>query len=91
MCGIAGILSPSMARDDLDAALADPAIVHYAGDDKPWLERSSVRFRQLWWEVLAETPWAGKYAGERTSRRAEVIRRARWAAAILVRGTNSPL
>lgn len=38
-------------------ARANPAIIHFIGPYKPWHFRCKHKFRHLYWEHLANTPW----------------------------------
>ena len=48
-------------RDELEHAIADPAIVHLTQSafSRPWEAASSHPLRDLWFEVLDRTAWAG--------------------------------
>lgn len=48
-------------RDELDAALADPGIVHFNTGSlgRPWLLGCTHPFREEWYEALDSTPWSG--------------------------------
>jgi len=74
-------------RSTLEAALADPAVVHFCGGtfNRPWVEPSRSPFREQWCEYLDRTPWAGwRPRREAAPRRA--LRRARRSARVLLRG-----
>lgn len=60
----AGDDDPMRAMEDpdlLDAAIRDPAIVHFCLGmwKRPWQPESRHRFRYEWFELLDTTPWAG--------------------------------
>jgi lipopolysaccharide biosynthesis glycosyltransferase len=44
--------------EEIDAAIRDPALLHYAGRHKPWLTDVVPPRADAWWAVLAETPWS---------------------------------
>ena len=76
----------AIAPDELETARLDPAVVHFAGERKPWHVDSRVPWRDDWFDVLEETPWAGQGPTRRS--RAPVralrvlerrLRRASWA------------
>ncbi len=45
--------------DELEAAYADPAIVHFSGLSKPWNPRCTHPYRDDWFAALQQTAWAG--------------------------------
>jgi lipopolysaccharide biosynthesis glycosyltransferase len=73
---------------ELDEARTNPAIVHFASPEKPWIERSTVPFRDDWWEVAADSPWSSQPADP--ARRPDLVqeakRRLRCAARLIVKG-----
>ncbi|MEX1007530.1 MAG: glycosyltransferase family 8 protein [Acidimicrobiia bacterium] len=74
-------------RELLEAALADPAIVHFCGGtfNRPWVEPSRNPYRQEWFEWLDRTPWAG-WRPRRESAMRRALRRAGRAGRVLTRG-----
>jgi lipopolysaccharide biosynthesis glycosyltransferase len=46
-------------RDALDRAIADPAIIHLSGTDRPWEVGSLHPHRDAWFAALDRTPWWG--------------------------------
>ncbi|MEX0431336.1 glycosyltransferase family 8 protein [Spiribacter insolitus] len=44
-------------KDDLAAALRNPAIVHYINNSKPWLYKSTHPLKSLYWHYLQMTPF----------------------------------
>lgn len=46
-------------RRAFDRAKAHPTIVHYAGDERPWIRGSRNPYGYLYREYLKLTPWAG--------------------------------
>ena len=44
---------------ELEAAYADPAIVHFSGLSKPWNARCAHPYRDEWLDLLEQTAWAG--------------------------------
>jgi UDP-glucose/galactose:(glucosyl)LPS alpha-1,2-glucosyl/galactosyltransferase len=53
---------------DIRAAIADPAVIHFIGEHKPWHYRCRHPYRGRYFEFLAETPWKGKPIEGRTLR-----------------------
>lgn len=47
-----------IGKEDYDAARREPVIVHYAGDERPWIHGNRNPYREAYLESLAETPWA---------------------------------
>jgi hypothetical protein len=72
--------------DALDAAVRDPAIVHFCLGmwKRPWQPESRHRYRGEWFELLDSTDWAGWRPVEPGSL-FKLKRRARRAAAELMR------
>lgn len=50
-------LAWALWREDVEEALADPAVIHYTDRPKPWYAECRHPRRSLWYEVLAETAW----------------------------------
>jgi lipopolysaccharide biosynthesis glycosyltransferase len=46
-------------REEVEAAIANPAVIHYSSTDTPWNPDSRHPLADLWSEVLDETEWAG--------------------------------
>jgi lipopolysaccharide biosynthesis glycosyltransferase len=46
--------------EEVKAAAADPAIVHFVGPYKPWHYRSRHPYRERYFDYLASTPYAGR-------------------------------
>jgi lipopolysaccharide biosynthesis glycosyltransferase len=46
-------------REALEAAIADPAIVHLSGTDRPWDVGSVHPYRDEWFATLDRTAWSG--------------------------------
>jgi len=45
--------------EDVAAAVADPAVVHFTGRIKPWMPNGPAFSRPEWYEVLDTTAWQG--------------------------------
>ncbi|HWK26123.1 MAG TPA: glycosyltransferase family 8 protein [Solirubrobacter sp.] len=52
-------LAWALWRQDVDAALADPAIVHYTERDKPWMPGSRHPLAERWFAALDASAWCG--------------------------------
>jgi lipopolysaccharide biosynthesis glycosyltransferase len=78
----------AVAPAEIDEAMRDPRVVHFAGALKPWLPEVKVPFRDEWLEVLEETPWAGSLPPRqhRAIRAAKLARRRLQAAVAGLRG-----
>jgi lipopolysaccharide biosynthesis glycosyltransferase len=74
-------------RDTLASAIEDPAIVHFNTSSlgRPWQHGCIHPYRDLWFEHLDLTPWAG-WRPPKPSRTREIVRRIRRAGRILIRG-----
>jgi lipopolysaccharide biosynthesis glycosyltransferase len=73
--------------DEIDEARTNPAIVHYASPAKPWIRGTETPFREEWWEVVADSPWASQPPDHpRRHVVRESRRRVRQALRTLVRG-----
>lgn len=51
-------LSWALWRDDVEAAMTDPAIVHYTGGFKPWADGEDHPFARRWFETQSRSHWA---------------------------------
>ena len=81
--GIRALEDPAV----LDAAIADPAVVHLCRSHwtRPWEPGCEHPFRDEWFALLDTTPWAG-WRPEEPSRTTRIAQRTKLAAATLVRG-----
>ena len=77
-------LSWALWRDDVATAVADPAIVHYTEDNKPWRGRLDHPFAREWFEQLSRTSWADWQPGKPPLRR--IVDRVRRAGRVLTHG-----
>ena len=84
--GVRALESPDL----LDAAISDPAVVHFCRSlwSRPWEPESRHPYRDEWFELLDETPWAGWRPAE-PGRASRIVRRARRATETLFRGYAS--
>lgn len=48
-----------MTREEYEKAKRHPAIIHYAGDERPWIAGNMNHYRRAYDKYLAMTPWAG--------------------------------
>lgn len=46
-------------RSDLAAAKRHPVIIHFMGDERPWIAGNLNHYRLAYEKYLAQTPWAG--------------------------------
>ncbi len=46
-------------KDDFTAAKRHPVIIHYMGDERPWIAGNLNHYRRAYERYLAQTPWAG--------------------------------
>lgn len=46
-------------REDFRAAKRHPVIIHYMGDERPWIAGNLNHYRLAYEKYLAQTPWAG--------------------------------
>lgn len=53
---------------EINEAVADPAVIHFIGEHKPWHYRCRHPYRNRYFEVLAGTPWKDKPLEGRTLR-----------------------
>jgi lipopolysaccharide biosynthesis glycosyltransferase len=44
----------------------DPSIVHYTGPIKPWVPSSVLNYRELYFQILEQTPWCGEACDEKS-------------------------
>ena len=49
----------AVGRRALMKAKKSPVIIHYAGDERPWIAGNCNHYRKAYEEALALTPWAG--------------------------------
>jgi len=78
-------LSWALWHSDVEAAVQDPAIIHYTGMSKPWTGRKDHPFAELWFSALARSSWAG-WTPDGPSTVARVRRRMTRAAQVLLHG-----
>lgn len=52
-------LNWAIARDEVESAIADPAIVHFTGPEKPWHYGCAHPVANEWFAYLDKTSWAG--------------------------------
>jgi lipopolysaccharide biosynthesis glycosyltransferase len=52
-------LAWALWRDDVESALADPAVIHYTERDKPWHRGCGHPLASRWYEVLDDSDWRG--------------------------------
>ncbi len=48
-----------MSRKDYDGARRLPAVVHFAGDERPWIKGNFNPYRDIYEKYLELSPWAG--------------------------------
>jgi lipopolysaccharide biosynthesis glycosyltransferase len=75
-----------LMREEIEAALADPAIIHYTTPGKPWWLGSAHPRDDLWFEHLGFTPWPEWRPRTRRAPWREAGRRAKHASRMLVKG-----
>lgn len=46
---------------ELEEAATNPAIVHMAGEYKPWTKGVGGKYRELYWQYRMDTPWPESY------------------------------
>jgi lipopolysaccharide biosynthesis glycosyltransferase len=80
-------LAWALWTDAVEAANADPAVVHYTERDKPWHADTAHPLAWRWSEVLAETEWAG-WRPRRTSLPRRAASRAKRAGRLLATGRS---
>lgn len=77
--------------EDMERALSQPTVVHFTrffAQRKPWEGRSTAAHRDLWFEALDQTAWAGWRADDTPpSRTRTLAARARRAGGVLLRGS----
>ncbi len=49
----------TVGRQAFQKAKSHPAIIHYAGDERPWIAGNRNHYRKAYENALALTPWAG--------------------------------
>ena len=47
-------------KEEFCRAKRHPAVIHYAGDERPWISGNLNHYRKAYEEALALTPWAGE-------------------------------
>ncbi len=52
-------LAWALWREDVEEALADPAVVHFTERDKPWMYGCEHPLAEVWFEALDRTAWSG--------------------------------
>lgn len=48
-----------VTKADFAAAKRHPAVIHYMGDERPWIAGNRNHYRRAYEKYLAQTPWAG--------------------------------
>jgi len=48
-----------ISKEDYEASAKDPVIVHYAGDERPWIRGNRNPYKEDFWKYLDCTPWKG--------------------------------
>src|SRR5262249_37676478 len=77
-------------REDVERAIADPAMLHYTEVDKPWNAGTRHPYAARWYEALDLTAWSGwRPAGSRALHK-RVGSRTRLAWHALVHGKVRP-
>ena len=59
LCTRAAWYADRMSREDYEAAAKRPAVVHFAGAERPWIRGNRNPYRSEYRRYLAETPWNG--------------------------------
>lgn len=59
LCRIAKWYKKIMSEKEYDAARALPAVIHYAGDERPWIKGSFNPYTADYEKYLELSPWAG--------------------------------
>lgn len=49
----------AVSREDFQKAKKHPMIIHYMGDERPWIRGNLNHYRLAYEKYLAMTPWAG--------------------------------
>ena len=49
----------AVSREQFQEAKAHPVVVHYMGDERPWIAGNRNHYRKAYESYLARTPWAG--------------------------------
>jgi lipopolysaccharide biosynthesis glycosyltransferase len=73
-------------REQVEAALADPAIIHYTSPGKPWWPGSAHPMADRWFEQLDQTPWPGLRRPAKRPAAREAASRVMRAGRILLQG-----
>ncbi len=77
----------AIMRDEVESALAEPAIIHYTSPGRPWWPGSPHPKSDLWFEYLDRTPWSGWRPPARRPMWYEAASRIKQAGRVLVKGT----
>ena len=48
-----------VSKESFLAAKRRPAVIHYMGDERPWIAGNLNHYRRAYEKYLAQTPWAG--------------------------------
>ena len=72
-----------VAKDELQRALADPKIVHFSSQRKPWNYRDDVAFEQEYIKYIKKTPWRSSVHPDKTARLVVKRMLKRWAPSVL--------
>lgn len=49
----------AVTKADFAAAKRHPAVIHYMGDERPWIAGNRNHYRRAYEKYLSQTPWAG--------------------------------
>ncbi len=76
----------ALMRDEVEAALADPGIIHYTTPGKPWWQSSAHPMGDLWFKYLDQTPWSGWRPPNRDTAWRQAASRVKQASKVLLKG-----
>ena len=59
LCDQAAWFEKAQTKESYESAAADPAVVHFSGDERPWFNGNFNPYRADYEKYLSLTPWAG--------------------------------